>query len=152
MVREHAEQYEVTVREAYPEDAAAVVRLIRELAAADGETTPITEEYAISYLNAPSTGVLLAEVDGEAVGLISYAVHPNLYHAGYCANIEELVVAAGHRGEGVGGVLLDHLLAHLAAMGCVEVSVSTMPDNEGAQRFYRAHGLVDEAIYLEKHF
>jgi ribosomal protein S18 acetylase RimI-like enzyme len=27
-----------------------------------------------------------------------------------------------------------------------------LPDNQGAIRFYRSHGLVDEAIHLEKHF
>jgi ribosomal protein S18 acetylase RimI-like enzyme len=37
-------------------------------------------------------------------------------------------------------------------MGCAEVSVSTLSDNEDAQRFYRSHGLVDEAVFLEKHF
>lgn len=152
MDSEHVGHAQITVREADPEDAAAVVWLIRELASADGETTPLNEAYAMSYLNAPHTGVLLAEAAGEAAGLVSYSVHPNLYHAGYCATIEELVVSPGQRDRGVGGVLIDYLLAHLQAMGCVEVAVSTMPDNEGAQRFYRAHGLVDEAVYLEKHF
>ncbi|HSJ57102.1 MAG TPA: GNAT family N-acetyltransferase [Anaerolineae bacterium] len=142
----------VVVREASPEDAAAVVRLIRELAAADGETTPITETYAMGFLDAPGNGVLLAEIGDEAVGLISYSVRPNLYHAGYSASIDELVVSSGYRDRGVGGVLIDHLLHHLKALGCVEVSVTTMPGNEGAQRFYRAHGLVDEALFLEKHF
>ncbi len=33
-----------------------------------------------------------------------------------------------------------------------EVSVTTMPDNQGAIRFYKRHGLVDEAVFLEKHF
>jgi len=27
-----------------------------------------------------------------------------------------------------------------------------MPDNAGALRFYRTYGLVDEAVFLEKHF
>ena len=149
---EQATSSHVLIREARPEDASVVVRLIRELAAADGESTPITDSYAIRYLNAPSNGVLLAKANGEAVGLISYSVRPNLYHAGYSASIDELVVSSGYRHQGVGGVLIEHLLAHLEAMGCVEVSVTTMPGNDGAQRFYRAHGLVDEALFLEKHF
>ncbi|MBN1660715.1 MAG: GNAT family N-acetyltransferase [Anaerolineae bacterium] len=149
---EHKIPCYIQVREAIPEDAAAVVRLIRELAAAEGETTPINEPYAVSYLNTPGNGVLLAELDGEPVGLISYSVRPNLYHAGYSASIDELVVVSGTRDQGVGGVLIEHLLAHLEARGCVEVSVTTMPGNEGAQRFYRAHGLVDEAVFLERHF
>jgi hypothetical protein len=27
-----------------------------------------------------------------------------------------------------------------------------MPDNAGAIRFYKAHGMLDEAVLLEKHF
>ena len=38
-----------------------------------------------------------------------------------------------------------------AQAGCAEVSVSTMAGNEGAIRFYRAHGMVDEAVLLERH-
>ena len=64
----------------------------------------------------------------------------------------DLVIAASHRGRGVGGALLEALLARLEKDGCAEVSVTTMPDNEGALRFYRSHGLTDEAVYLEKHF
>jgi len=39
----------------------------------------------------------------------------------------------------------------MESLGCAEVSVSTMPDNVDALQFYKAHGLVDEAILLEKH-
>jgi ribosomal protein S18 acetylase RimI-like enzyme len=35
---------------------------------------------------------------------------------------------------------------------CAEVSVSTMPSNSKAIEFYKAHGMTDEAVLLEKHF
>jgi hypothetical protein len=38
-----------------------------------------------------------------------------------------------------------------AVQVCAEVSVSTMPDNQEAIRFYNKLGLVDEAIFLERH-
>lgn len=139
------------IREARPGDEATITALIRELAAGEGETSPLTEVYARGYLAASGCHVLLAERGGRIAGLLSYSVRPNLYHAGPTALIEELVVAAEERGGGVGGALLEHLLAHLEATDCTEVAVSTMPDNEDAQRFYRAHGLVDEAVLLEKH-
>jgi len=56
------------------------------------------------------------------------------------------------RGQSVGKTLLEEFMNQLQARGCVEVSVTTMPDNIGAPRFYKAHGLVDESVYLEKHF
>jgi len=142
---------EIEIRGAGPGDAAAITALIHELAGTYGEASPLTAAYAREYLAVPGCHVLLAERAGRTAGLLSYSVRPNLYHAGPTALIEELVVAEEARGSGVGGALLEHLLAHLATSGCAEVSVTTMPDNEGAQRFYRAHGLVDEAVLLEKH-
>ena len=142
---------EVQIRQAGPGDEATITALIQELAATYGESSPLTEDYAGDYLATPGNHALLAERGGRAAGLLSYTVRPNLYHAGPTALIEELVVAGSERGHGVGGALLQHLLAHLEAGGCVEVSVSTLAENEGAQRFYRAHGLVDEAVLLEKH-
>ncbi len=141
----------IQIREAGPGDEATVTVLIHELAAASGETSPLTEGYARNYLATPGSHVLLAKNAGRIAGLLSYSVRPNLYHAGPSALIEELVVAEVERGQGVGSALLEHLLALLKAAGCTEVSVTTLPENEGAQRFYRAHGLVDEAVFLEKH-
>jgi ribosomal protein S18 acetylase RimI-like enzyme len=142
----------ITIRAAGPDDAAAIVALVRELAAAFDEASPLTRAYVEEYLAAPGAAVLLAETTHQAIGLVSYTIRPNLYHAGPAAIIEELIISGGHRDQGVGDRLVRQLLDHLADLGCTEVSVSTLPDNEGARRFYRAHGLVDEAVLLEKHF
>lgn len=143
---------DIRIREAIPGDEAAIVALIQELAAAGGDTSPVTPDYVGGYLATPGSHALLAERADRIAGLLSYSVRPNLYHAGPSAVVEELVVAETERGRGVGSALLGHLLAHLEASGCTEVGISTLPDNEGAQRLYRAHGLVDEAVLLEKHF
>ena len=142
----------IHIRQARPEDAILIVGLIRELAQTIGEKSPITEGYVRDYVAFPGSGAWLAEQDGHVVGLLSYSVRPNLYHAAPSALIEELVVRESARGHGVGSALMSELLRHLASTGCAEVSVSTMPDNEGARRFYQSHGLVDQAVFLEKHF
>jgi ribosomal protein S18 acetylase RimI-like enzyme len=140
------------VRQAAPGDGPAVADLIQQLAATAGDASPLRVAYAEQYLRTPGSYVLLAEEEGRPVGLLSYSVGPNLYHAGPAATIQELVVEAGHRDRGVGSALVEDLLQRLAELGCVEASVTAMPDNEGAQRFYRAHGFGDEAVYLERHF
>ncbi len=142
----------IHVREAQAGDAPHVVRLIADLARADSENSPITERYVNQYLSASGSCLLVAEVEGQVVGLLSYSVRPNLFHAADSGLIEELIVAEDRRGGGIGSALLSETLRRLESMGCAEVSVSTMPDNEGARRFYRSHGLVDEAVFLEKHF
>ena len=141
-----------TIRAARPEDDAAITQLIRELATAIEEQSPITNAYVSIYLAFQGCGALLAEQDGAAVGLLSYSIRPNLYHAGPCAMIEELVVRDASRGQGIGKALILEAVRLFESLGCAEASVSTLPDNEGAQRLYRAMGFDDDAVLLEHHF
>ena len=141
----------VTIREAHIQDTPAMVRLIRELATTSGESSPITEAYVASYLSSTTSTILLAEMDQQVIGLLSYSLRPDLYHAATTCLIEELIVQETERSKGVGGLLLEELLARLTALECAEVSVTTMPDNTDAIKFYRRHGLTDEAVFLERH-
>ncbi len=143
---------QISIREATIQDAALVVRLIADLASSIDGYSPITEQYAQEYLSSPTSKILLAEIQGQAVGQLSYSIRPDLYHAAPTALIEELVVLEGFRSQGVGGALLDEVLARLEKSGCAEVSLSVLNDNLNAIRLYRAHGLTNEALYLEKHF
>jgi ribosomal protein S18 acetylase RimI-like enzyme len=142
----------ITVRDAEAQDSAAITELVRELAATAGEETPVTEAYVTKYLASPTSRALLAEIGGQVAGLLTYSVRPDLYHAASTCLIEELVVREKMRGQGVGTALLDELFSRLTALGCAEVSVTTLPGNTKAIEFYKAHGLIDEAIFLEKHF
>lgn len=142
----------IVVREANSTDATMIVSLVRELAESMDESTSITEDYVCQYVNNPGAGILLAEESGKVIGLLSFSLRPNLFHAADGGLIEDLIVCASARGKGVGKALMVDLMARLAAKGCAEVSVSTMADNAEAIKFYRSHGLVDEALFLEKHF
>ena len=143
---------DTVIRIANPQDAEVVVRLVRELAQNEGEEIGLDEAYVHQYLAFPGSAILLAVQGERAIGLLSYSVRPNLYHAGESALIEELVISASARSQGIGGLLVAALLERVEALGCEEVSVSTMPDNHGAIRFYKSHGFEDEAVYLERHF
>lgn len=143
---------EIAIRAAKIGDEDDIVSLIHQLAESAGEASPLKADYLATYWRAPGSRILLAEVDSQIAGLLSYSVRPDLYHAGDSAYIENLVVADGWRGKGIGSALMKAALAEIEAAGCAEVSIATMPDNDGAQRLYRSLGLVDEAVYLEKHF
>jgi PhnO protein len=142
----------ITIRTAVESDSASISRLITELAENSGEASPITAQYAARYLAYPGSHVLLAEIQQQVVGLLSYSIRPNLYHAGDSCLIEEFIVQQSARAQGIGGQLLEALFRQLASLNCVEVSVTTMPDNQQAISFYKSHGMVDEALFLEKHF
>ncbi|MCE5209782.1 MAG: GNAT family N-acetyltransferase [Chloroflexi bacterium] len=143
---------DIQIRDAVKQDAAEVVRLVRVLADDDDETSEVSEEFVHEYLVYPGCGILLAQESKDVLGLLSYSVRPNLYHAGNCCLIEELVVDATARSRGIGGMLVSAIMEKAGKAGCAEISVSTMPDNGGAIRFYRKHGFGDEAVYLERHF
>jgi ribosomal protein S18 acetylase RimI-like enzyme len=142
----------ISIREAKLGDEVFIVQLMQELAETGGDSSPITHAYVKDYLSSPISHVLLAEENERVIGLLSYSVRPDLYHAANSCLIEELVVLKSARGRGVGSALMSELLQRLASSRCAEVSVAAMADNEGAIRFYKSHGLVDEAIFLEKHF
>lgn len=138
----------LSVRPAGPGDAARIVELIHQM----GSGSDLTEHYVFHYLSGTSRGVLLAQRGEQVAGLLSYSVRADLYHAGNAVLVEELVVDERYRGEGIGSALMNALLGRLPGLGCRELSLAVMPDNEEAIRFYKRHGLVEEALYLERHF
>jgi ribosomal protein S18 acetylase RimI-like enzyme len=143
---------DLLLHQADPGEATSIATLIRQLAEDIGETSPVTEAYARQYLLGKDQTVLLAEFKGQVVGLLSYSVRRDLYHAGETALIEELVVDREYRGQGIGSALMDLLLERLQGLGCKEVSVTTLPGNERAICFYKKHRLTDRAVLLERHF
>jgi ribosomal protein S18 acetylase RimI-like enzyme len=138
---------EIALRDAGADDAPAIARLVSEHGG-----SAIDARYAARYLASPAACVLLAVAENEIVGLLSCSVRPDLRHAGPAGLIEELIVSEAWRGRGVGRALLAEALSRLAAQGCVEVAVAVMPENARAIALYRAHGLADEALLLERHF
>jgi len=140
------------VRESRPADNDSVVSLIRELVGMDGEESSLNAGDVRQFLKIPGNVILLAEVDGQVAGLLSYTVSFDLWHAGDCCLIRELIIAASHRQRGLGGLLLEEVFRRAERNHWMEVSVSTMPDNLPALALYRKHGMTDEAVLLERHF
>jgi len=142
----------VVVRHAGPGDEAVVARLVREMAEGEGEASPVDEHYVRHFLASPASGALLAWDDGEVVGLLSYCMTPGLFHAADSGLIELLIVTPARRGEGIGRRLVETALRLFREAGCAEASVSTGEGNDPAQRVYRAAGLTESSLLLEKHF
>ena len=141
----------VIIRQAGPGDEPAVVELVQELAVAFDHPTTIDEHYVRHFLASPVSDVLLAFDESAAVGLLSYAIVPGLFHAADSGLIESMVVTEGRRGEGIGRQLLQTAVRLLGEAGCAEISVSAGADNEAAQKLYFDVGLTEASVLLEKH-
>jgi ribosomal protein S18 acetylase RimI-like enzyme len=141
----------ISIRPARKGDAAAIARLVAQLATSLEERSAVTEDYVLRCLDSGEAGVLVAEAEGEVAGILSYTLRPSLYHAATSCMIEELAVSEEHRGAGIGSLLLGTVLMLARDKGCVEVSISALASNTRAIALYKRLGFSDEGVLLEKH-
>jgi GNAT superfamily N-acetyltransferase len=87
---------------------------------------------------------IVARHDGEIVGVVEG------WTQGGVAYLRDLIVAAGHRGQGIGSKLLAAFESLAAERGCRRLALRTYR-NQQAYGFYRDHGWVDEASWEWKH-
>jgi ribosomal protein S18 acetylase RimI-like enzyme len=101
-------------------------------------------------LDDPKCHIIVAERGGQILGYLTLWLRPCLSHAGLCALVDDLVVAEGARGQGIGRALLEEALKRAQGAGCVEIEVSTGFDNEPAQGLYRSQGFEERGLLLER--
>jgi len=139
------------------EDSAVIAQLMRQLIEAVGyegwQISPEQiEERLRKMAESDAYQVLLAEDEGQVVGLLSLTFRHTLFHVAPTALIDELVVEQDHRRRGVGQQLMVEAIERCRAAGCREIEVSTERSNKTAQKFYRQHGFSHEAVLFELEF
>lgn len=145
---------EALIREAQTEDFEGVFALVLELREHFEDHKLVDKEGLLAiyerFLEHDDRYVYVAETGGSIIGLMSLTIGASLYdHKPYVV-IDELVVNAAHRGQGVGKRLVDEAFSRAVERGCGEVCVDTTTSNEGALRFYREHGFDHESVMFEK--
>lgn len=135
----------VRIRRADQSDAPALARLRRYWAEEDGATTvepDFERRFATWFAGQQGTrAAFVAERDGDVIGMMHLAVFERMPRPGrpdtrwgYLSNA---FVLPAHRDGGVGATLVDAVLAHARASGCVRVVLSP---SERAVPFYRRAG------------
>ncbi len=87
-------------------------------------------------------GIFVAESeDGEVIGAISTWCDRE---AG-TGNIPNLVIASGHRGQGIGRALIQHALDRFRAEGLTHARIETLVQNEVGRGLYESVGFREVA-------
>jgi ribosomal protein S18 acetylase RimI-like enzyme len=125
---------EIEVRVLGPDDAHLLAGVAAEVF--DG---PVQPRWAAEFLADPRHHLAVALEGGVVVGMASavHYVHPDKPPELW---INEVGVAPGHQGRGIGGRILSALLDHGRALGCVAAWVLTEDDNTAARRLYASRG------------
>jgi len=94
--------------------------------------------------------VLVAELDGEAVGCLTTSVMRVLHRPAPVGRISMMVVDAALRSRGIGAELVRAAERALAAQGCYMVEVTSHTRRTEAHRFYERLGYERTSVRLAK--
>ncbi|HUF01898.1 MAG TPA: GNAT family N-acetyltransferase [Gaiellaceae bacterium] len=136
--RNTAGSMEPIIRDARADDAHAVTGLIGELGY---PTMPDAVLRRLERLTSSEADrVLVAEVDGEVVGLASVHISHSVEYDEPAAKLSAIVVGGNYRGRGIGAALVAAIETEARSRGCSLLSLTTAEHRTGAHSFYREVG------------
>jgi GNAT superfamily N-acetyltransferase len=134
------------IRRVRPEDVAAVVELVHELAEYEREAASclLTTEQLTAALFGPSPALFghVAALQGEVVGCALWFLNFSTWRGVHGIYLEDLYVRPAHRGAGLGRALLAALAAECSERGYARLEWSVLDWNAPSIAFYRALGAV----------
>ena len=103
---------------------------------------PAPYAHALREIHGSDGGVLVAQLDGEVVGVCQLIVFRHLQaRGGRCAEIESVHVHPDWRARGIGTELMEAAIARARAAGCYRVQLTSNEVRHDAHRFYERLGL-----------
>lgn len=131
----------VAIRNAKKTDREACIELLQELRAADrGPLSVDAGEVFDRLLDGVRGRVLVAEDDGELLGLASVTFNLAMRYGGEYCQLEELVVDPNARGKQVGARLVEATIEQARARGCAEIGAYLVAATEHNRPFYEKFG------------
>ncbi|EZP82139.1 putative acetyltransferase [Novosphingobium resinovorum] len=131
-----------------PADAAAIVAML-DVYARDpmggGEplSDDVRERLVPALAQVPGAFVLLACLDGEAVGIANCFTGFSTFAARPLVNIHDIAVAPGHRGKGIARALFAAIEAEALARGACKITLEVLSGNQRAKELYASLGYGD---------
>jgi len=97
-----------------------------------------TLELLQNIVTSPAVELWVARESGSIVGMGELAI--TLKPEGVIAQIEDMVVDAGHRGKGLGKMISEKLIERARARGARAVQLSSNPSRSAANTLYQKLG------------
>jgi ribosomal protein S18 acetylase RimI-like enzyme len=133
----------VLIRDAVAADIPAMVELLAQLFSIEQDFVPDAEKQGrgLALLLAQAGAhVLVAELDGRVVGMITLQTLISTAEGAPVGLVEDLVVAETHRGKGIGRQLLQTLESRTRDTGSTRLQLLADSDNTPALDFYTRRG------------
>lgn len=128
---------DLTIRDARAADADDIALLLDQLGYASGASAIAAR---LERLAIVGDRVVVAELEGRAVGLAHLHVTPALERDPPAAKIGALVVDETHRSRGVGRALVEAVEEEARTRGCELLFVTTAARRDEAHVFYERLG------------
>lgn len=131
------------VRHATSAEASDVARLIAEFRdwwRYEGPSDESIERSVRRLLADERTAFLLAEADGEAVGVCQLRYRYGLWLESEDCELEDLYVREQARGSGLGRELVEAAIDRARARGCGRIQLDTNEGNAAARALYESLG------------
>jgi len=122
---------------------AAVELLIEGTLSPEAENAGDSEAYwsAVVEMRTRDDEMLVAEVDGDVVGICQVMVFRHFQHTGgRCAEIESVHVRSDLRSQGIGAAMLREAERIARGAQCYRIQLTSRHVRTDAHRFYVAHG------------
>jgi GNAT superfamily N-acetyltransferase len=138
------EKCDVAVRVAGASDVPRIVELFEHGSLVQGKEDPADlapYTSALAEITRGAGDVLVAEIDGEVVGVCQLIVFRHLQSkGGLCAEVESVHVHPDRRGQGIGRFLMGAAIDRARSLGCYRVQLTSNNVRPEAHRFYAALG------------
>ena len=106
---------------------------------------------AVQDTRAHGGDVLVAEANGEVVGVCQVIIFTHFQHAGQpCCELESVHVRSDYRSKGVGSLMLAHAEEIAREAGCYRVQLTSRNVRVDAHRFYLTHGYSETSRGFKK--
>jgi len=128
-----------TIRRAQAADAEAIASLYREL---NTLSTPIVLPERIAVIaNSEHSHLLVCEDSGEIIATALVCLCQDvMFDSQPFALVENVVVSADYKREGIGKSMMDYIEAFCLEQDCSKIMLQTSSENRDARDFYTAMG------------